>query len=131
MEAVEAATIWHKLLPFFFEDIPDRFAGGLGVAMGLGVGNAFVEKPGVHLVIALESQARREEALTRQTDLVLDLPFLPASSRRASHRLDEIMAAHLRKTAVEEPVLANEDRLNGRFHVMGWTPPASATIVAN
>src|SRR4029453_19327563 len=36
-------------------------------------------------------QARREEALACQSDLVLDLPFFPASGRRASHRLDEIM----------------------------------------
>jgi hypothetical protein len=118
MEAVEAAPIWHKLLPLFLKDIPDRFVGDLGVAMGLGVGNAFVEKPGVHLVKALESQAGREKALARQSDLVFDLPFLPASGRRAGHRLDEIMAAHLRKTAIEEPVLADEDRLNGRFHII-------------
>src|ERR1700752_1992172 len=118
MEAVESATIWHKLLPLFFEHIPDRFVGDLGMAMGLCIEDAVVNEPGVHLVIALKSQARREEALTRQTDLVLDLPLFPASRRRASHRLDEIMAAHLCKTAVEEPVLADEDRLNGRFHVV-------------
>jgi hypothetical protein len=40
------------------------------------------------------------------------------------------MAAHLRKTAVEEPVFAGEDRLNGRFHVMGWTPPAFLPTIA-
>src|SRR6516162_3533054 len=118
METIKAASIRHKLLPFFFEDVPDCFVGDLGVEMGLCIEDALVNEPGIHLVIALESQARREEALTRQTDLVLDLPFLPASGRRASHRLDEIMAAHLRKTAVEEPVFADEDRLNGRFHVV-------------
>jgi hypothetical protein len=118
MEAVEAVMIRHKLLPFFFEDIPDRFVGDLGVAMGLCVEDALVKEPGVHLVIALKSQARREEALARQSDLVLDLPFFPASGRRASHRLDEIVAAHLRKPAIEEPILADEDRLNGRFHII-------------
>jgi hypothetical protein len=118
MEAVEAATIRHKLLPFFFEDIPDRFVGDLGVAMGLCVEDALVKEPGVHLVIALKSQARREEALARQSDLVLDLPFFPASGRCASHRLDEIVAAHLRKPAIVEAILADEDRLNGRFHVV-------------
>jgi hypothetical protein len=85
MEAVEAASIRHKLLPFFFKDIPDRFAGDLRVAMGLCIEDALVNEPGVHLVIALESQARREEALARQSDLVLDLPFFPTSGRRASN----------------------------------------------
>ena len=45
--------------------------------MRLGEGDAFVEEPGVHLVIAFEPQARREEPLPRQANLVLDLAFLP------------------------------------------------------
>jgi hypothetical protein len=85
METVEAAPIWYKLLPLFLKDVPDRFVGDLGVAMGLRVEDALVNEPGVHLVKALESQARREEALARQSDLVLDLPFFPTSGRRASN----------------------------------------------
>ena len=38
--------------------------------MRFGVGDAFVEQPGVQLVIALEPQTRREEALAHQSDLV-------------------------------------------------------------
>ena len=52
--------------------------------MRLGVGDAFIQKPGVHLVIGLESQPRREEALTHETDLVLDLALLPSRCRRAA-----------------------------------------------
>ena len=57
-----------------------RSAGGrlcLRAQPRLGEGDAFVEKPGVHLVIAFEPQARREEPLSRQANLVLDLAFLP------------------------------------------------------
>jgi len=108
----------HPTLTLFLKDVPDRFVGDLGVAMGFCIEDALVKKPDVHLVIALESQTGREEALTRQTGLVLDLPFFPASGRRAGHRLDEIVAAHLHETAIEESVLAGEDRLNGRFHII-------------
>src|SRR5271166_4178374 len=43
--------------------------------MRLGVGDALVQKPGVQLVIGLEPQPRREEALAHQTGLVPDLPL--------------------------------------------------------
>jgi hypothetical protein len=46
--------------------------------MRLGVGNAPVRQPGVHLLVALEPQPRREEALADDPDLVLDLTLLPA-----------------------------------------------------
>jgi hypothetical protein len=77
--------------------------------MYLGVSDAFVEEPGIQLVIALEAQARCKEALTHQADLVLDLAFFPARSRRAGDWLDEIMAAHLKEAAIVLPVLANEN----------------------
>src|SRR5215216_460754 len=47
----------------------------LRMAVRLGVGNALVGEPGVHLVVIFEPQPRREEAFTDQPDLVLDLPF--------------------------------------------------------
>jgi transposase len=34
------------------------------------------------------------------------------------------MAAHLREAAIELALLADENRLHRRLHVMGWTPPA-------
>ena len=43
--------------------------------MHLSVGDAFIEQPGVHLVVGLEPQTRREEPLANEPDLVVDLPF--------------------------------------------------------
>ena len=86
--------------------------------MRLGVGDAFVEQPGVQLVIGLEPQPRREETLAHQTDLVLDLTLLPARRRRAGHRIDQMMRAHLQEAAIVLPVLADEDRLHRRLHVV-------------
>jgi len=53
------------------------------MAMHLGVGDAFIEQPGVQLIEVLEPQPRREEPLADQPDLVLDLTLLPARCRRA------------------------------------------------
>jgi hypothetical protein len=33
------------------------------------------------------------------------------------------MAAHLQEAPVIGPLLADEDGLHRRLHVMGWTPP--------
>ena len=87
--------------------------------MRLGVGDALVEQPGV-----LEPQPRREEPLADQSDLVLDLTLLPARCGSAGDRLDEVVAAHLKEAAIVEALLADEDRLHRRLHVMGRTPPA-------
>src|ERR1051325_1109500 len=94
------------------------------MAMRLGVGDAPVGEPGVHLVIGLEPQPRREEALADEPDLVLDLSLLPARSRRAGHRFNEVMAAHLQEAAIVEATLADEDRLHSRLHIV--VDPASA-----
>ena len=90
----------------------------LGMAVRLGVGDAPIEQPGVQLVVALDPQPRREEALAHQADLVLDLALLPAGCRRAGDRLDQIVAAHLQEAPVVGPLLADEDRLHRRLHVV-------------
>src|ERR1700733_13670778 len=77
VESIEAAGIGNELWPFRLEHLPDRLLGQLRVAMHLGVGDAFIEQPLVHLVVGLEPQSWREEALTDQSDLVLDLTLLP------------------------------------------------------
>jgi hypothetical protein len=66
----------------------------------------------------LEPRARREKALTHETDLVLDLALFPARGRRAGHWLDEIMPAHLKEAAIVLPVLAGEDCLHRGLHVV-------------
>ncbi len=75
VESIEAAGIGNELRPLRLEHLPDRLLGQLRMAVRLGVGDAFIEQPGVQLVEALEPQPRREEALADQPDLVLDLPF--------------------------------------------------------
>ncbi len=86
--------------------------------MHLGVGDAFIEQPGIQLVKILEPQPRREEALADEPDLVLDLTLLPARCRGAGHRLDEIMTAHLQEAAIINAILTDEDRLHCRLHVV-------------
>ena len=49
--------------------------------MGLGIGDAFVGEPGIHLVIAPGPQPRREEPLTDQANLDFVLALLPARRR--------------------------------------------------
>src|SRR5690606_28022336 len=65
------------------EGLPDRLVRSLGMAMGLGKGDALVEQPSVQLLIIPEAQPRCEEAPVHQPDLVLDLALLPARRWRA------------------------------------------------
>jgi hypothetical protein len=69
----EEASIGHKLPPLLFEDGPDRPILKLGMFVRLGVGDALIQQPDVHLLVTLEAQPGREEALARQAHLVLDL----------------------------------------------------------
>ena len=124
VEPIETAAIRNELRPLLLEDLPDRLVGPLGMGMRFRPGQAFVEKPGVQFVVALELQPRREEAFADEADLVLDLALLPARRRGAGDRLDKMMRAHLEKAAIVLAVLADEDRLHRRLHVMGWTSPA-------
>src|SRR5260370_10105853 len=63
-------------------------------------------------------QPRGEEALADAPDLVRDLALLPAECRRAGEGIDEIVPAHLQEAPIVEPVLADEDRLHRRLHVV-------------
>ena len=101
MEAIEPTRIRHELGSLGLEDLPDGPVGELRMPMRLGVGNAFIEQPGVQLVERLESQPRGEEPFADQSDLVLDLTLLPTRGRRAGGWLDQIMATHLQKATVE------------------------------
>ena len=118
MEAVEPAAIRDQLRPFLYEDLPDRPLGPLRVGVRFRPGQTFIEEPSVQLVIAPEPQPRREEAFPHEADLVLDLALLPSSRRRAGDRLDQVMRAHLEEAAIVLAVLADEDRLHRRLHVV-------------
>ena len=124
MEAIEWADVAHEAATLGLEHLPDRLRGLFRVAMGFGIGNAFVEQPDIQFLQAFDPEAWREEPLAHKADLVLDLPFLPAGCRGAGYGLDEIMAAHLQEAAIVEPLLADKDGLDRRLHVMGWTPPS-------
>src|SRR5208282_1800840 len=91
VEAVEAAAIGNELRTLVLEHLPDRPPALLGVSVRLGPNDTFVDEPGVQLLVALEPQTRREEALAHEADLVLDLTLLPARRRRAGDRLDEVV----------------------------------------
>lgn len=54
MEAVEGTAIGNELVALLLEHLPDRTFGLFDVAMGFGVGDAFVQQPGVHLIIGPE-----------------------------------------------------------------------------
>src|SRR5579883_1386872 len=118
MKAVEASGIGDELWTLRLEDLPHRPVGKVGMAMRPGIRDAVVEEPRIQLLIAFEPQSRREEALADEPDLVLDLPLLPAGGRRAGDGIDEVMPAHLQEAAIVEPVLADEDRLHRRLHVV-------------
>ena len=66
----------------------------------LGVGDTFVGQPGVQLIVGFDPKPRREETFPDQTDLVLDLTLLPTRGRRAGHRINQVMAAHLQEAAI-------------------------------
>src|SRR5271170_5100357 len=102
VESIELAGIGNELRPLRFEHLPDRPSGQFRMVMRLGVGDAFIEQPSVHLVVGLEPQTRREEPLTDEPDLVLDLTLLPPGCWRAGDWIDEVMAAHLQEAAIVE-----------------------------
>ena len=80
VESIEAAAIGDELRALALEHVPDRSPALFGMGVRLGPSEAFVDEPGVQVVIALEPKPRREEALADQPDLVLDLAFLPPAA---------------------------------------------------
>src|ERR1700736_6068332 len=118
VESIEPAGIGNELWPFRLEHLPDRLFGQFRVAMGFGVGDAFVQQPGIQLVQGFEPQPWREESFAYQPDLILDLALLPARRRRAGDGIDEIVAAHLQEAAIVETSFADEDRLHRSLHIV-------------
>src|SRR6516165_9059647 len=118
VEAVEPATIRDEIWPLLLEDVPYRLVRPFRMGMHLGVGDTFVGQPGVQLIVGFDPKPRREKTFPDQTDLVLDLTLLPTRGRRAGHRINQVMAAHLQEAAIILTVLADEDRLHRRLHVV-------------
>ena len=93
---------------------------------GPGMGNTPIRKPSIQLPQALEPRPGGEKPFPGIADLVLHLPLFPSRSRRAGHRLDQVMRAHPLETAVELPLLADEHRIHRRLHVVVDATPAGA-----
>ena len=125
-QVFETAGIGNELRPLRLEHLPDRPLGQLWMAMRLGVGDAPVGEPSVHLIVGFEPQPGREEPLADQPHLVLDLSLLPTRCRRAGDRVDKVVAAHLQEATIVEALLADEDRFHRRLHVVVDAAPAGA-----
>jgi hypothetical protein len=117
-KAVERPAQRHQAGALFLEHLPDGAVLELGVFDALGVGDALVGKPGVQLRQALHPRLGAEQLVAQVADLVLDLALLPARRRRARHRLDQVVRAHLQEAAIVGARLADEDRLHRRLHVV-------------
>lgn len=78
METIERPRIWDEAGAFRLKHLPDRLIGLFGMAVRFGVGNAFVQEPAIQLIETFDPQARCEEPLSHQANLVLDLTLLPS-----------------------------------------------------
>src|SRR4051812_2150685 len=97
MEPVKPPSIAHQARPLRLKDLPDRLLALFRMTVRPGMGDAFVEQPGVEFVVARHPQPWAEEPLAHQANLVLDLALLPARRRRAGRRFDQIVAAQKRR----------------------------------
>src|SRR5258706_8297253 len=128
MESIEPAGIGNELWPLGFEHLPDCLFAQFRMPVRLGVGDAFVQQPGIQLVEGFEPQPRCEEAFADKPDLVLDLTLLPARRWRAGDRVDEVMAAHLHEAAGVETTPAHEDCFPFRLSVFLESPSPGAPV---
>jgi len=75
-------------------------------------------EPAVELLQAGEPQPGLEEPAAHRLHLVLDLPLLPPSRRRARGRLDHVVIRHDQEATVEHALLADEHCRHRRLHVV-------------
>ncbi len=61
------------------------------------------------------STTLKKRPLADRAHLVLDLALRPGRGRRASDRIDQVVAAHLLEATVVGPLLAHEDRVHRPF----------------
>ena len=122
MEAVERADIGHHAWTLLLEHLPDRLVRDVGMFVRLGVDDASVLEPGIQFGIGPELRPGHEDPPPEHAHLVLDLAFLPARGGRAGDRIDQVMSAHLLEPAIVGAILADEDRVHSRLHVVIDTP---------
>ena len=71
-----------------------------GCWVPFGVGNALIFQPRIQFGEALYPRLGPEHLVAQIADLVLDLTLLPSRGRRAGHRLDQMVRAHLQKAEI-------------------------------
>ena len=118
MEAIEWPNIGNQAVPLFFKYLPDRLVTHLWVFVRIGIGDAAIFEPSVQLRVGFELRPRHEEPPSDHAHLVLNLSLLPPGSRRANDRFNDIMPAHLLETTVAGAILADEDRVCHRLHIV-------------
>ncbi len=100
VEAVESGRHRGQARPFGFERLEDRPVPELRMSVGPGIGDALVEEPGFHLLVALQPDPRGEEALPDQPYLVLDLSLLPGPMPACRRQGRRDSGAHLLEAAM-------------------------------
>ena len=128
VEPVEASGIRHQARPLLLEHLPHRAVPTLGMGMAARIQHALLQQPAVHVGEAVEPQAWLEEPPAHHVDLVLDLAFLPTRCRGAGRRLDQVVAAHLGKAAVELPLAPDQQRVHRGAHVVVDAALAGAAV---
>ena len=91
-----------------------------------GLAQAFFPQLGIEFLQVLGLRTRGEKTTSGYADLPFHLPLFPAGSRRAGHRLEQVMRTQLLETLVEIPVLAGQDRLHGGLHVVVDAAPGGS-----
>ena len=92
---IERTAIGNQRGTLYCKHLGDRTAWLLGMGFAAGVAQAARLQPPVQLGKALETQPRREQPVTERANLVLHLSLLPPRSRRARHRLHQVIAHQL------------------------------------
>ena len=118
MEAVEGAGERPQRRALLLVDLPHGAVAALRMPVQAGAPLALRLQPAVQLLQGREAKARTEDVVAGVAHLVLDLPLLPPRRRRARHRLHQVVRAHLLEAAVEPPLLAHQDRVHRRLHVV-------------
>lgn len=68
MEPVKWADVAHKAATLGLEHPPDCLCRLFGMVMGLGIGNAFIEQPGIQFLQAFDPKTRlKKRSRTRPT----------------------------------------------------------------
>lgn len=92
MEAIEPTCIGHEIGSLGLEGLPDSPGGELWIPMSLGVGDTFIEQPGVQLVQCLEAQPR----VKKRSRANPTCPFSQPDAGVHANRIDQIREGGIR-----------------------------------